>query len=714
MDSFKFEDPFIYPLSYYKRDIDPLRHYIEDSATYLSKMTGDDYSKTKQYVEEQLKPGGAFELKVPRIKYLERNDFGDREIKQGNILSYIHDTVANNRYLAPNFTTYLRKDEEESVTSIYLAHNGIERDKLKAKEFDAKMSKDKDKEIFYSLGQNNYKTKNNSESGGRLSSYTILFCKTAHSTLASVCRSTSSYANGNNERLLSGNRHYYSPEIVEANITSIINNIDYEQLNKCISYFNLYLPNTDEVMNTIARSTDLYWKIPSATARIRAYVDKLSPSEKAAVVYTGDFYHIAKYNGNIIKDFLTEMTQEVNYEYEDTEEFLKQIPKDYFTLALMLNAEHIKGVRADKDNLIKVGMYYKIGATAKHVAETIVKYGLLFKTLITTNNLPPSMAYFTNSMRRVVIVSDTDSTIFTLQGWVKWFCGDIQLGGVADKIAAVMIFLSSQTVIHILSVMSRNFGIIDKDMGKIEMKNEFKFDVFVPTQAAKHYYALTSVREGNIYSEPDKEIKGVHLKSSKISKYVVSEAERLMIETMTTISENKKVNISNILNTIANIERKIHNSVISGDIDFFQLSKINSSDTYKLPPNKSAYIYHTLWNDVFGPKYGLMPEPPYESIKVSSNKLSPTGMVEWIETIEDIEFKNRLITWMTKYERKLINTFHLPINIVKDNGLPKELLTIVNPRKIIADIMKPHYMFLETLGFYFMDKKYTRLVSDTY
>ena len=46
------------------------------------------------------------------------------------------------------------------------------------------------------------------------------------------------------------------------------------------------------------------------------------------------------------------------------------------------------------------------------------------------------------------------------------------------------------------------------------MKNEYKFDVFVPTQVAKHYYASIGCQEGNLYKAQEPEIKGVHLKSS--------------------------------------------------------------------------------------------------------------------------------------------------------------------------------------------------------
>jgi hypothetical protein len=41
-----------------------------------------------------------------------------------------------------------------------------------------------------------------------------------------------------------------------------------------------------------------------------------------------------------------------------------------------------------------------------------------------------------------------------------------------------------------LTIMSANFGVVKKPNYRIKMKNEFRFDGFVPTQLGKHYFTI--------------------------------------------------------------------------------------------------------------------------------------------------------------------------------------------------------------------------------
>ena len=54
---------FLNEVDFYQRNIDPIRHYIEQSAIYLSKMTGDPIEKCQQWVEAQLQ-----NKSLPRVK----------------------------------------------------------------------------------------------------------------------------------------------------------------------------------------------------------------------------------------------------------------------------------------------------------------------------------------------------------------------------------------------------------------------------------------------------------------------------------------------------------------------------------------------------------------------------------------------------------------------------------------------------------------------
>ena len=71
-------NPFVLEPDQYKRDIDILRHSVEQAALYLSKKFGKALDYCRQYVANALKRGGRFEFKDPEVTYLRRQENGDR------------------------------------------------------------------------------------------------------------------------------------------------------------------------------------------------------------------------------------------------------------------------------------------------------------------------------------------------------------------------------------------------------------------------------------------------------------------------------------------------------------------------------------------------------------------------------------------------------------------------------------------------------------
>lgn len=59
-----------------------------------------------------------------------------------------------------------------------------------------------------------------------------------------------------------------------------------------------------------------------------------------------------------------------------------------------------------------------------------------------------------------------------------------------------------------------------------------------------------------------------------------------------------------------------------------------------------------------------------------------------------------------------MKTFLIPDSLVRTNGIPEELLDIINARAMVVDAMKVFYIMLEPLGVFMVNDKMTRLVSD--
>lgn len=705
------DNPFVLERSSYKRDIDVTRMYVKDQATHLHLMTNRPMEECVEFVKVQLRPGGQFEFKDPAITFLERGENEDRTRQVGTLEKYLQEAMSAGDLISPTLTTYLPPHVRKSILVDYIDTNVKRRSVAKKAMFKAKMEGNFILENIKDNEQTNAKLANNAISGAHVSPSTPLYNKTAHSTLTSNCRTTSGYGNANNEKFLCGNRHYRNPDIVINNIISIINNTDYEAMEKVLVDFGIRVPTLQETIDCVKYSAQLYWRNQRDYARIAMLLSKLTDLQRAAFVYTGDMYQLMKLNEDVIRVFLTRLSTRVPVEHPDPKTLIKASPDDHVHLATVLCSEESRGKRLDE--MEGTYAYGYIASTVANIQKVIADYAPMIRAFWVTVNLPASVAYFPDSIRRSAITSDTDSTIFTVQDWVIWFNnGHLGFDTTSCNVAASVVFLAAQTITHVLAKMSANFGIEEKRIHQVAMKNEYAFIIFVPTQVAKHYYALIVNQEGNVFQILKKEIKGVHLKSSNAPREMILEAQKMMEFIMNTVMAEKKINMRSILKKIGSLEKSVLDSIAIGSHQYFRLAQVKDAESYTKGPTESPYAQYTMWNEVFAPKYGTVAAPPYMCVKVATSLKSARSTADWLLAMEDQELADRLRNWLEKNNKKYFGTFFLPEQIVMSNGIPKEILETVDSRKIAYSASSVFYLIAETLGEYMLDKKLTKLISD--
>ena len=712
-------DPFVLKPSEYVRDINILKHYAEQTALYISKMSGNSYEYCLDYVKRHIREEGHFALKKRRVMYLERNEFGDRSKQVGFFIDYLADIVKKQYLVAPNFTVYLNPKQNKSWLTDIIEGN-IKKRSIKKKEmFAAEARGDTLEQDIADTAQGTKKILNNSLSGASLSKSSPLENKTTHSTLTSTCRLTSGYGNANNERFLSGHRHYWHPTIVRNNIISIIQNSDYTLIEAVIKKYNLVYPSVEDTLECIQRSTKRYSTSQVEDQRLSQLVSTLTPIERAAFVYTGDLYHLRKHNDEFVRTFISSLA---NHDVEpcNVEEPYTPPAEDIEILASLICVDELKelivknNLKAAKGKeLLKTDKAQLFRSVIKNIENTVETYSDFIKAFLVTSNVPPSIATLPSMVRSSVLVSDTDSSIFTVQDWVKWHQGRVGFDAKCYAVTNTMVFLSSRTVKHILAIMSVNSGVEESRIHQMAMKNEYTFDVLVPTQIAKHYFGGISCQEGQVYSQIKSEVKGVHLKSSNVSKGVITRAKKLMDETVLKIMREEKIKMFDVLKHVADIEREIVASIRSGDAEFYKKGSIKDASGYTLKENAPPYQQYIFWNEIFAPKYGVSPPPPYAVLKASVDLDTPVKFNAWVDSIEDLEFKERVLNWAARTGRRYLGTqIQIPAVILGSKGLPKELEDVVGLRRIVLDTMKSFYIYLEAIGYYKQNTNITWLVSD--
>lgn len=704
------DNPFVLNPEEYVRDIRMVPHYIDQSSLFLSIMTGDPFDECKDFVVDQIKPGGQFALKNPTVISVRQDTPANREAVETTFMGYLKEINDRDLILSPSLVGYERPERMKSISADFV-EGGIKGRKIAKDEMkQAKIAGDTVLEYIKDCEQNAKKIGINSISGMHGFSGNILYVHSGHSSLTSLCRTATGYGNSWNEKYLMGSRHYYDARVTLYNVLTLINTADYTRIAQAMEKYSLRHPTVEETKACIMRSVELYFRPNDELEVVMELIDKLLPIQRSAVVYVGDAFHMALYNDAFMREFIGAMVNADETFDGEPMDVLDKLDDDRRALTNYLNADIMAGTKWDKVAVENPEGMIKLARTAKGVNTTLDKYRDFIRAFWVVPTLGHSVAQITSIMRRCVLASDTDSTIFTTQWWVKWFTGSYARSRQADGVWYTMTYMTTQGIIHILAKLSANVGVSPKDLFRLAMKNEFGFPVFVLTPRAKTYFASRNAREGDVFAKNDMEIKGVGLRPSKITPEIVARAHRLMEEIVEAADANKKMTLDYVYGVIYEWEQRIKQAIVEGDSTFFETGQIK--ELYK-KMEASPYVQYELWNEVFAPKYGETPPPPYSFIKVPIDINNRTEMDAWYESMEDRELALRFKAFMYNRGKEKASSLKLPTSIVAGR-MPAEILAVVNLRKLTYQMLESFYILLECLGVYQIDDKHIRLVSDFY
>ncbi len=687
------ETLFLQPDDYYRRDLNPIRHYVDMNAHYLTRMCGISFEEAKAWVEREVR-GSVVD---PTVRFYERPDGADRSVNTMPLSEYIRSITKERLVCAPTFTCYANPYERPSKLAGYVDGNVKRRSISKKEAFRAKAQGDTLRYIMKDNEQNNYKTYNNSLSGTFNTPGSVLCNPTGHNSLTSTIRSVSSLGNASNERIVMGNRHYYSPEIVQYNLLSTLALIDRSKVEEALSRYSLHLPSVDEVMQVIEHSTRYYWSDPKAWIRLQALVQRMDDVERAAFVYTGDLYHIRLFNEGFTRSLIDALSAKVSASVDNALEVVKTLDEQTLNYAHQICFTEVKGLGKDYERMHALGVLDTLVATALHVEEVLQEYKPFIDAFFLTRLLPASHAYISTMIRRAVVVSDTDSTCFSVDDWMLWYFGNVTFDAKAFAVCGAIAFIANQCIAHTLSILSSNLGVRQEDLHALAMKNEYLWPVHLPMYISKHYAALTVMREGNVYSELELEMKGVHLKNSAAPEAVVSNAQKTIEDTLYEVYEKGEVDLTRVFRAMKDTEEAIRHSILKGETTYLKRSAIKEASSYKKGEDENLYQHYVLWCEVFSRRYGVIDPPPYSVVKIPTTLANKTALNAWIETIGG-EMGEALRAWCVRYNKSALNTLYLPLDYVSSYGIPKEITPIIDINSIVEDLTITYRILLEALG----------------
>jgi len=683
----------------YFNTIKPMNNYIDQAATYLSinhKLSKPE--AVKQIKEILVK----HKLKNPTVTYRHRDDKGDRTMESTKLNDYINNVIENDEILTPTFTVMDNPKVKKSLHADFLANNIKLRSVDKKLSFKYKQEGDKDKFLYHDVLQKVRKIFNNSLSGAYASKSTILYHPAAHSILTSITRSVASIGNAVSESIIAGNKYFKTPDHVLNYITSICAEFTIDNMDYVLNKYHLHIPTVDEVMEMIHHSADNYWTDSIAIEKIYTLVTNLAPQHRVAVVYLNDLYHLKKHNEDFVKTMLFNMSKRCETGSDDNLKDINNAPEGIMNLVHHICMSDIQGMTVNYKELQGTKLLEILASTARNVTIEINKYKKLFRTLLTSDILPINIAEVKDMLRDAIVLSDTDSTCGSYDNWVIWGYGNSRFTPEAVGLAATVMTINTQAIDHNIKVFAKNMNIENGLVEMLKMKNEFFWSSFVVANVSKHYYADTWIREGNVYDEADLELKGVHFISSAGMQEVAKRAKVMMGDINSKVAKGEHIEPLYYIKQVVDTENMLLNLIEQGSVDIFKTEKIKSLDSYKLDdPGKTPFFYHLMWKSVFSEEYGDPGDPEYMVIKVPTILSKPAKLKEYLANLEDVTYKNNLTNILSKYNKTSLGIMRVPLAIASGGrGVPKEILKIVDTKRMVSDSLNVMYLVLESIGIF--------------
>lgn len=708
-------NPFIRSTEEYERDLNIIPSYVDQQAYYLHKLTGKELQICRAWVLSKIKDDERFKLNDPAVRYLSREKQRDRVKAAMPLSAYISSVAKADYVMVPTFTVYAPEEVIPSLYTTYIKRKKKERKFHKNLMFKASMEGNKDVEQAENNNQQAKKIRINSLSGAALQAFTVNYTASLHPTLTSVCRISTSYANANNEKFMGGNRAYYSEKATLDNVVFLAMTADQVAIENCVQLYGISYPTVEQAIECIKWSTDLYWSKNMAIASVEDFLRTCLPHELANIVYNGDLFHLAKFNPVELTNMISSFIDYTPVPVDNPEEWLEKIADEHtVSYVSLLCSDLLIGKQLSTVKKEEPQTYSLIGDACRHTFEMMGKYGPFIETFLRPKYLTPEVYDIESMVRRVVITSDTDSTIFTTQHWTQFITGSYNFEPRSYKVGYYMTFLSSQMTRHLLATMSRNIGIKEENLNGISMKSEYFFPAYVITPAAKHYYAYISAREGNVYEKNKIEVKGVGLRTSKLPDTVMKPFRKHLINTLDTIINNSGLTLDDIVAEPIRVETMVKDSLESGSTEYLSTQQLKNGSSYAKGDDAPNYKYHRVYQEVFGPKYGEAPPLPYTAVKISTKLNNRTSLLKWVNSMEDKALAARMAKYLEDENKTSMGTFYIPYQLFSSKPIPKELLDVMDINGLLSNITAPWYMYLESLGFYFKNDKNTRLITDEF
>ena len=352
--------------------------------------------------------------------------------------------------------------------------------------------------------------------------------------------------------------------------------------------------------------------------------------------------------------------------------------------------------------------------------------------------------------RDVVLLTDTDSCIVSLDEWYKFVLGmtvgvpmkikytkaeiqeaadklvlqyqktemnqeyDFYTQSVVDKkrlqypaviieedslrysIINIMSYIVGELILDYMNLFARNYN--TEAEGReclLIMKNEFLFKSLLLTNGRKNYSAIQVVQEGNIIPEE----KQFDIKGMPISKVGVAESTARQLQNILEydILRNNFVDQVDLIKKFATIEKEIYRSIANKEKAYHKPARIKSLSNYEQPMRVQGIKAAVVYNEIKGPEEESINLDERNTVLIIKVNIVQGNVDKIIDSFPQHYMRMRNLLLEKTELRGKIESIAIPMNI----EIPDWIVPFIDYTTIIHDNLRNFPM--EEIGLSKMD-----------
>lgn len=274
----------------------------------------------------------------------------------------------------------------------------------------------------------------------------------------------------------------------------------------------------------------------------------------------------------------------------------------------------------------------------------------------------------------------------------------IEEDGLRFSIVNIMSYVVSQLILDYMVLFSENYNTATEGREcLLIMKNEFLFKCILLTGAAKNYADLQLVQEGNIIPEDKQlDIKGLQLVKVGTPETTQEELQKIL---EFDVLRKSFVDQVDIFKKFTVLEKKIYQSIKNKDKEYHKPARLKTLSSYKIPMSIQGIKASVAYNEIKGEDEEGINLEELNTVLVIKTAITKKNCNLIMDAFPEHYIRLKKLLERTEFKDG-ITSIAIPINL----QIPDWIVPFIDYNTIIQDNLK--IFPLEYIGLSKMDSRY--------